>query len=262
MLKDTRFTKGQVLIREGEQGDTAYVIRQGRVAVSKQVGEKHLLLSTLGAGEVVGEMALVDNKPRSATVTALEDGYAHILPKQHFLEILRNDSQLSLELLKVLFDRLREAHETMLRLRLQSERDQPPELSSIESRKAPRVFEHLMITGLTPEAVASLPEGGFIVRRLPLDVGRYTRDTSVQNDWVIEDSEPYQVSRSHLVVFMDLGTPAVMDRGSHRGGLLNGVAFGGRYGDQGSQYLRDTGNTLCIGSEDSPYRYTIDCVFA
>lgn len=262
MLKDYRFQKGQVLIREGDQGDTAWIIRQGRVAVSKQIGDKQLLLSTLGKGEVVGEMALVDEKPRSATVTALEDGFAQMIPREHFLEILQKDSQLSLELLKVLFDRLREAHETMLRLRLQSEKDHPPEMPSVHDAGKPRELSYLMITGLTPQAQASLPEGGFKVRRLPFDIGRATRDPAIHNDLVIVDREPYQVSRSHLVIFLDMGKPAIMDRGSHRGGLLNGVAFGGRYGEQGVQYLRDTDNELCVGSEDSPFRYHIDCEFA
>jgi CRP/FNR family transcriptional regulator, cyclic AMP receptor protein len=63
------YAKGSVLMREGDIGRQAFVIVDGSVAVTLR-GKQ---LAVLGRGEVVGEMALMDGEPRSATVTALED---------------------------------------------------------------------------------------------------------------------------------------------------------------------------------------------
>src|SRR5207247_10638609 len=68
------FAAGVVIIRQGDASDALHVITRGRVRVERgQAGETPLVLAELGAGDVIGEMGLLDNAPRSATVTALED---------------------------------------------------------------------------------------------------------------------------------------------------------------------------------------------
>lgn len=63
---------GDLLFSEGEQGERAYVVEDGVVEVVKQTSEGSVTLARLGHGEIVGEMALFDNAPRSATVVAVE----------------------------------------------------------------------------------------------------------------------------------------------------------------------------------------------
>jgi serine/threonine-protein kinase len=67
------FAKNVVLMREGEEGHEAYVILSGAVAVRKAIADRSVHLMRLGPGDTVGEMALISDLPRSATVTALED---------------------------------------------------------------------------------------------------------------------------------------------------------------------------------------------
>ena len=64
------FGVGDVLFREGDAADALYLIRRGSVTVSRNVGGKEIVLAYLAAGNYVGEMALVSNKPRTATVRA------------------------------------------------------------------------------------------------------------------------------------------------------------------------------------------------
>lgn len=65
---------GEVLIREGEPGDSLFLIRAGAVVVEKAVaGERTVVLAQLSAGAVFGEMSLIDNFPTSAMVRAVED---------------------------------------------------------------------------------------------------------------------------------------------------------------------------------------------
>lgn len=67
------FKKGEVLIREGERGDCAYVLESGSVEVLMSREGKLLQIGTRGAGSIIGEMAMIDDKPRTATVRAIED---------------------------------------------------------------------------------------------------------------------------------------------------------------------------------------------
>ncbi len=70
------FVPGDVLLREGDTGDAAYLIESGHVEISKMVDGRRVVLNTLGPGAIVGEMALIDRAPRSATVTAVEQSWA------------------------------------------------------------------------------------------------------------------------------------------------------------------------------------------
>jgi CRP/FNR family transcriptional regulator, cyclic AMP receptor protein len=66
------FALGHVLFHEGDPGSVMYIIQSGAVRISKRVGGEDKTLATLGAGEFVGEMAILNGKPRSATATVIE----------------------------------------------------------------------------------------------------------------------------------------------------------------------------------------------
>lgn len=64
---------GQVLFREGDAGDCAWVIEDGEVEVSVTRGGRKQVISRVGPGALLGEMALINECPRTATLTALRD---------------------------------------------------------------------------------------------------------------------------------------------------------------------------------------------
>jgi EAL domain-containing protein (putative c-di-GMP-specific phosphodiesterase class I) len=67
------FKKGDVLMREGDRGNNAYIIEHGSVEILVQQEGTLMQIGTRGAGSIIGEMAMIDDKPRTATVRALED---------------------------------------------------------------------------------------------------------------------------------------------------------------------------------------------
>lgn len=82
---------GEVLIREGDRADALYLIAEGRVRItSRRDDGTPQDLAELGRGEIVGEMALVTNEPRSATVTAVRDSLVLELPAEAFLALVRD----------------------------------------------------------------------------------------------------------------------------------------------------------------------------
>lgn len=68
-----KFKKGSTLLREGEKGDCAYIIEQGNVEIVVSKGGQTIQIGTRGPGSLIGEMAIIDDKPRVATVIALDD---------------------------------------------------------------------------------------------------------------------------------------------------------------------------------------------
>lgn len=73
MIETIDLKADEILFEEGSQGDKAYIIREGQLEILKVSGSRNMLLAVRGAGEVIGEMALVENKPRMATVKARVD---------------------------------------------------------------------------------------------------------------------------------------------------------------------------------------------
>jgi CRP-like cAMP-binding protein len=112
------YPRGTVLFREGEPGNEMYVVNQGRVTISKRVGEVEKVLSTLGPGEFLGEMAVVNNRPRSATATCTEDCRVLVIDAKTFEAMVRSNAEIAVRLIKKLADRLAEANEQIENLLL------------------------------------------------------------------------------------------------------------------------------------------------
>ena len=109
------FSPGSVLLSQGEQGLGLFILTKGTVRITRTNSPDGAeeVLGTAGVGDVIGEMALLDDMPRSATVTAVDDVSVLLLPLWEFRRILRrilrSDPDVGLDLLAVLTRRLREA---------------------------------------------------------------------------------------------------------------------------------------------------------
>ena len=96
---------------QGDTGVGLYILTSGRVRITQtqSAGGVEEELGTAGAGDVLGEMALLDDLPRSATLTAIDDVTALLLPVWNFRSTLRSHPNIALKLLTVLSRRVREA---------------------------------------------------------------------------------------------------------------------------------------------------------
>jgi CRP/FNR family transcriptional regulator len=102
--------KGKTLFEIGAVGDGCYWLEQGvlKVSIASPQGAERIL-AILGAGSIVGELAMLDGLPRSATVQALRDSRLTFLARSVFLEVLREHPQIYRHLLTILVERLRQA---------------------------------------------------------------------------------------------------------------------------------------------------------
>jgi CRP-like cAMP-binding protein len=105
------FPRGTVLFREGEPGREMYVVHQGRVTISKRAGEVEKILSSFGPGEFLGEMSILNGRPRSATATCAEDSKLLVIDAKTFEAMVRSNAEVAIRMIKKLADRLQEANE-------------------------------------------------------------------------------------------------------------------------------------------------------
>lgn len=105
------FLAGDVLFQEGDKGEEMYVIQVGAVQISKRVGSEERPLATLGRGEFVGEMALLNDKPRTATATVVEDAKCLVIDRETLEQMISNSTEIALRLVKKLARRLDSADE-------------------------------------------------------------------------------------------------------------------------------------------------------
>jgi CRP-like cAMP-binding protein len=106
----SQYKAGDVIIRQGEEGSHLSIIVSGRVQVRRErVGGEPLVLDEFTAGQFFGEMALLDDRPRTATVVALEDTTCLTLSKWHFRVELESHPEMAIAILPEISRRWREA---------------------------------------------------------------------------------------------------------------------------------------------------------
>jgi CRP-like cAMP-binding protein len=97
------FAAGQPIFNEGEPGETMHIIIEGEV----EIREGTVLLETAGPGSIVGELALIDDGPRSASVVAKTDCRLVAVDRRRFEYLVEETPHFALAVMKVLADRLR-----------------------------------------------------------------------------------------------------------------------------------------------------------
>lgn len=114
-----RFRKDHLILLEDEEGDTLFIIIKGKVKVTSISGlGKEVILSILSDGDFFGDMSLLDGKPRSASVIALDDSDIRLIRRSDFLKLLEKHPRIPLKLLEELTSRLRKADERIESLAL------------------------------------------------------------------------------------------------------------------------------------------------
>jgi signal transduction histidine kinase len=99
--------KGEVLVHEGDKGNRAFFIKEGEVEILKESNDREVLLAVRGPGSVIGEMALLQSLPRSATIRARSDTVCYAIGKEKFDQLLFSSPSAMQSLFHTMLDRLR-----------------------------------------------------------------------------------------------------------------------------------------------------------
>lgn len=130
------FASGEVLFEQNATGDIAYIIESGHVTVTRRRGGRTVDIASLGIGEIVGESALIDDFPRTATATATMDTEVFIVERDLLQRHLGEADPLVSMMVRVLIDRLRSVQH-----RLVPFEDDDSGFPNAERRRARRLAE-------------------------------------------------------------------------------------------------------------------------
>lgn len=121
-LPQTKFAAGTVILREGEPGDSAHIIVEGKCVAFSSDGAKEIILREMGPGDVFGETAVFSNKPRSASVKAVTDVVLIVVTKSALSNALGLNMWMG-TFVKALADRFRDVDERLRQLEQGERRD-------------------------------------------------------------------------------------------------------------------------------------------
>ena len=116
-----RYEAGQVVFREGDGGDTCYIVRSGLARAVRQHSDgRSITLSHFGAGDIFGELAMFDEEPRSATVDAIEEIEVVAIPGREMQRLMGEHPGIAVKLIAALAQRLRATNERLARQSFQT----------------------------------------------------------------------------------------------------------------------------------------------
>ena len=178
LLIERRYPKNSVVVEEGMHGEYMYVIRSGRVKVTKASDDgREKIMDFLESGAFFGEMALLDQAPRSASVCTLEPSVLAALSRRDFIGLLRSSSDLALSLVQEMTRRLRETDEQATSVSFQCVQDRAKGLferisrvdGEFEGRRATPPLTHQQIADMigtsretVTRAVKELKQSGWL----------------------------------------------------------------------------------------------------
>lgn len=123
IARERSFPSGAQIFKEGDTGDGVYIVKEGEVEISVAMNENiRRTFAHIRPGEMFGEMAVLELKPRSATATAAAQTDVYFIPRTELLDMLGRSPALALELLREISQRLREFNHRYMEETLQAER--------------------------------------------------------------------------------------------------------------------------------------------
>jgi len=252
------FKAGELLFAEGDPSDHVVHVETGTVDVLRDVGDETVVLGTVGGGEFLGEMGVLEAMPRSASARAATEVEAEVLSAEAFFERVSNDPLTARELIIRLSARLRDVSDRLIGA---VRGDQALATQIIAGEPAPAGAAHAIgiAAGSTLLKAQMGPESQ-AVAELPYIVGRWPDDGetghSVPLDLALDDPPPHRLSRAHFILIEEYGKPVVRDLASALGTVVNGRSIGRDFPLDVA--LLETGdNEIIAGGTDSPYRFVI-----
>jgi hypothetical protein len=261
-MTEHEFAAGHVFFRPGDPGERAYLLHDGQVELLAGAAEPLTRVGLFGPGDVFGEMALIEERPRALTARAVTAGRATPLTRDEFEHQLTHDPARARQYLRSLFERLRSLAARLAGEAEPARAEPPPPPAPVELPPGPGTPAGwaVVVHPLTRKAAETLPDGGLRVTRFPLRIGRASAAGEPEaydlNDLWLLDDKPYNVSRNHCEIHVGREGPEVRDRGSQLGCVVNDEPIGGRAA-LGYARLGPGDNVLVIGSRMSPYQFRV-----
>ncbi len=152
------YKPGEIIFCEYEPGDDFYLILDGHVIITKIVSDNEKTLDIMGPGDIFGEMAILEQQPRSATVIAQDEVRVLVFNRENFELILKSNPQMALKLLKIFCKRIYDAKRQLMILTLEGDEYRVADVFVMMAEKQgiPPDQRAKVEIKLTPEEIANM----------------------------------------------------------------------------------------------------------
>ncbi len=113
------YQNGELIIKQGTEGDCLFIIQEGKVEVIAESGDKEIILTELGQGEFFGEMGLFEKDVRSCSVRAVGEARVLTIDRKNFYQTIQKDPSLAFRLLETMSHRIRQTNQKIKELQIQ-----------------------------------------------------------------------------------------------------------------------------------------------
>ena len=270
-MEQCEFNPGDLILQEGDPSEVVYETISGEVEVFTKLEDRTIILGMVKAGEFLGEMGIIEHRPRNASARAKTKVSALRLEKWEFLKLMSENPSSAHRLITRLSERLRALNERLAEATL-SKQTATSTLentsSGISSLGAPITtqgredMEDLRITLLSSSQYVAqhMPQEKLAVTKFPFSIGRKPLDgepsSSVPMDLVLPDGPPFRLSRQHFALGQQGNGYVVLDLGSTLGTKVNGEFLGENFAND-CTYLNLGENTIIAGGMESPFTFTV-----
>ena len=257
-MTSTHFAEGQVLFREGDPADNVFRLLSGAVDIIRELDGEPILLGTVGTGQFIGEMGVVENRPRSATARAASEVEVEILTPTEFFDQIANSPRAARELIQRLSQLLREADDRIVNDERRSGRAYGNRKDA-DSKAAAAPVNNAYLAVKNPwlqrqlQAPLGLGDLPFVVGRAPV-AGEGL--PAFEPDLKLDDAAPFRLSRNHFMIEKHDGTYHLRDLSSTLGTIVNGEPIGNHFRTDDAP-LRAGENEVIAGGVDSPFVFSV-----
>ena len=257
-MNQIQFSDGEIILKEGAPSDFVYRILAGEVEIfSAQRGE-NIVLGIANAGEFLGEMGIIERRPRSASARAKGEVSIEKLERWEFIQLI-SDSPVSVNrLIERLSERLRHANKRLAKLATDTAAagDQINDGDETADASTPPV----RLYAATETLAAEIPDAGIEIAGFPFTIGREPRGDEPLSEITVHlqvpDTSPYRLSPAHFSIVRTDDGFAIHDLGSARGTSVNGSFIGDLF-ERDTCDLRVGENTVIAGGMYSTFGFQI-----
>jgi CRP-like cAMP-binding protein len=251
------YKQGDLLFRQGDLSDFVLRVDSGSVEILREVDDTTIVLGSVLAGQFVGEMGVIERRPRSATARASTDVEAEEFRVPEFFQRVSTDPAMAQELMLRLSVRLREIEDKIADdLPLAHATTQGNEAQQRQMLAGPLRLQLAADTVALRQKIGSDP---IRVDRFPFVVGRKAQRGEKEPkripDLLLQDRQPYRMSRQHFMIATSPAGLVVRDLNSVLGTSVNGQPLGSHFRSDVAE-LRLGQNQIVAGGSDSDFAFT------
>jgi CRP/FNR family transcriptional regulator, cyclic AMP receptor protein len=252
------FNQGDVLFRQGDSSDCVLRLITGSVEILREVGDLAIVLGRVHGGQFVGEMGVIEKRPRNATARAITEIEAEQFSVVEFFQRVSADPTMAAELMLRLSVRLREIEDKIAgdlprTFIMANDREaRVPQVSIVQLQQLQLAADTIALReriGTQPIRVDQFP---FVVGRRPRPGEKLPRRVP---DLVLDDLSPFRLSRLHFVIASEHNRLLVRDLDSSLGTSVNGEPIGSHFRTDVAE-LKLGQNRIVAGGFDSDFAFT------